>query len=93
MWLIFANNSKAAMRVSGFIYWDPGKGNGNYYSILRDHGRMEKTMETTILYWDNGQENGNYYSILGEYGGCIGIMDKKMETTIVYWGNVGVILG
>ena len=37
----------------GFIlglYWDNGKENGNYYSILG------------LLYRDNGKENGNYYS-------------------------------
>ena len=39
--------------VSG-LYWDNGKENGNYYSILR-------------LYRDSGKENGNYYSILGLY--------------------------
>ena len=32
-------------------YWDNGKENGNYCSILG-------------LYWDNEKENGNYCSIL-----------------------------
>ena len=43
----------------GFIlglYWDNGKENGNYYSII---GFI------LGLYWDNGKENGNYYSIIG----------------------------
>ena len=61
------------------IYWDNGKENGNYYSIL-------------VLYWENGKENGNYYSILVEttivYWCYIGIMEKKMETTIVYWSKL-----
>ena len=32
------------------IYWDNGKDNGDYYSILG-------------LYRDTGKENGNYYNI------------------------------
>ena len=36
------------------LYWNNGKGDGNYYSLLG-------------LYWDNGKENGNYYSLLGLY--------------------------
>ena len=33
-------------------YWDNGKSNGNYYSILG-------------VYRDNGKENGSYHSIMG----------------------------
>ena len=37
------------------LYWDSGKENANYYSILGLYrgyiGIMEKKMETTIVYW------------------------------------------
>ena len=37
------------------LYWDNGKENGNYYSILGE-------------YWDNGKENGNYYrTVVGAF--------------------------
>ena len=74
------------------LYWDNGKENGNYYSII---GYI------LGLYWDSGKENGNYYSIIGYILGLYwdnanyysiigyilgfygGIMEKKMETTIM----------
>ena len=59
------------------LYWDDGKENGDYYSILG-------------VYWDNGKENGDYYSMLGLYWGYIGMMEKKRETPIVCWGYIGV---
>ena len=34
------------------LFWDNGKSNGNYYSILG-------------VYRDNGKENGSYHSIMG----------------------------
>ena len=37
------------------LYWDNGKENGNYYSIIR---------YIVGIYWDSGKENGNYYSII-----------------------------
>ena len=43
------------LRVILGIYWEHGKENGNYYSILgflRGYiGIMEKKMESTIVYW------------------------------------------
>ena len=36
------------------LYWDDGKENGSYCSML-------------WLYWDNGKEDGSHYSILGLY--------------------------
>ena len=38
-----------------YWYWDSGKENGNYYSIMG-------------LYWDNGKETGNYYSFMWQFG-------------------------
>ena len=53
------------IRVILGLYWDNGKENGNYCSILG-------------LHWDymgdNGKENGNYCSILGLHWGYIGVI-------------------
>ena len=72
------------------LYWDNGKENGNYYSILG-------------LYWDSGKENGSYYSTiwviipgigvtLELFWDYIGIVENKMEATILY-RVILVILG
>ena len=47
----------------GGLYWDDGKGNGSYCSIM-------------VFYWDNGRENGNYYTIVGCFSCYIGFRGK-----------------
>ena len=45
------------------VYWENGKENGNYYSMLGlywDNGKNGNYYSMLGLYWDNGKENGNY---------------------------------
>ena len=47
------------------LYWDNGKKNGSYYSILelyRGYGKENGTYYSILEeYRDNGKENGNHY--------------------------------
>ena len=65
------------------LYWDNGKENGNYYSIL---GIPVKGFIGVLLglYRDNGKEKGNYYNI-----GVIGLIGASWRWC--FPGTVGLL--
>ena len=70
-------------------YWDNGKENGNYHSILGlywDNGNEHGIYYSILgISWDNGKENGNYYRILGLYHSRPALGTPYPESAPISW--------